>query len=125
MSLSERVKYAIITSGKNQYELAEILNISQPAVNRYVNGTSNPRESGLKKLAQLTNLDYDWLKTGSGKVPLGFKDFINSTTLKDQQAEKIKILESKVERLQSEVKRLKRENELLERLTEKENVRST
>lgn len=120
MNINQRVKYAIITSGKNQYELADILGVSQPAVNKYVNGTSKPGNEAIKVLSSLAGLDYEWLKTGSGKVPLGFKDFISTT--KEELTEKIKRLEDKVERLQQENKALKREIELLERLTEKGNV---
>jgi transcriptional regulator with XRE-family HTH domain len=130
MNINQRVKYAILISGKNQYELADLLGVSQPAVNKYVNGTSKPGEEGLKKLASISGIDYEWIKLGSGKVPLGFKDFIVSAGLtREQLIEKVNQLENEVEKRDSKISTLKkelqaktREIELLERLTEKGNI---
>ena len=104
MDINQRVQYSIISSKKKLGDLAKLLGVSQPSVTRYLNGSQKPGDEILLKLANVTDQNYEWLKTGSGKVPLGFKDFIGSTGLsKEELVQKIHSLESKVEKLQSDV----------------------
>ena len=130
MNINQRVKYAILTYSKSQAILASEINASPSAMSKYVNGLMKPSDKVLEKLAAVTGINYDWLKTGSGKEPLGFKDFIKSIGLtKEELIDKVNQLENEVEKRDLKISTLKkelqakiRENELLERLTEKGNV---
>src|SRR6188768_330194 len=112
MNINQRVKYAIVTYSKSQAILASEISASPSAMSKYVNGLMKPSDKVLEKLAAVTGINYDWLKTGSGKDPAGFKDFITSTGLsREELLEKVENLESKVDRLKKENQALRREND--------------
>lgn len=64
-----RIKAALISTGLTQSELAAKLDVSQPAVNQWVNGTKQPKLSTIRQLAELLKCSEQWLLAGTGQGP--------------------------------------------------------
>ncbi len=57
----ERVKEQRLLYGFTQREMAEKLGISQPSYIRYENGSAEPSQENLVKIAQLFDVSVDYL----------------------------------------------------------------
>lgn len=71
--IGKRVKKAIKDSGIKQNTIAEKLNLKKGTMTSYVTGIRHIPEENLKKIAELTGVSVQWLKTGiedySAEVP--------------------------------------------------------
>ena len=61
MSFSERVRYLRLKKGYTQCELAELTNISQPALQAYESGKAKPLKNNAIQLAKILGVSYDEL----------------------------------------------------------------
>jgi phage repressor protein C with HTH and peptisase S24 domain len=69
-TLGDRVKYAMQLRGNvSQGKLAKALGISQPAVYSLLNSPAKENKHA-PKIAQVLNVDLDWLRTGRGAQPI-------------------------------------------------------
>lgn len=69
-TLGDRVKYAMLLRGNiSQGKLAKALGVSQPAVYSLLNSPAKENKHA-PKIAQVLNVDLDWLRTGRGAAPI-------------------------------------------------------
>lgn len=64
MSLGERITELRKASGLSQYALAQALEVSRQAVNKWENGQSSPDAANLIRLAEILDTDIEYLTTG-------------------------------------------------------------
>ena len=62
--LADRIKQVRHTAGLTQAELAEALGVSQPTVNRWETGETEPARTTLEQLAEVTGTTPEWLAFG-------------------------------------------------------------
>lgn len=86
MTLSERIKVAMQTTGMNQVELARACGVKPPSVNGWLSGKSKfLRGENLLKAARALRVSEEWLATGKGSMipevgapgPVSQSPFIN------------------------------------------------
>jgi predicted transcriptional regulator len=68
-SISKRINKIMFDLGINQQQLAKILNITQPAVSKYLKGRIPPPNI-LLQLSKLSGMTIEWILTGNTEVPL-------------------------------------------------------
>lgn len=67
MDFSDRIRKAVMGSGKKQNELAELVGVTPAAVNNWLNrGAKDLRSDVLFSLARVTGKSARWLATGEG-----------------------------------------------------------
>ncbi len=77
--LGNRVKQAILVSGKTQKELAEELEISPNSLTNYTKGKSTPSVELVYKIADICGVNVIWLLSGNGEMLTGKEVQIDST----------------------------------------------
>ncbi len=68
MKLGERIKKARENAKLSQDELAKSLNIGKRTLIDYEKGVSEPKASTLMSIANICNVDANWLLTGKGSM---------------------------------------------------------
>lgn len=68
MKFSDRVKSLRIQKGYTQCELAELTNISQPALQAYETGKAKPLKNNAIQLAKVLGVSYDELVSDEASV---------------------------------------------------------
>lgn len=63
--IGKRVKEAIINSGLKQNRVSIKLGLAKSTMTSYVLGIRHIPDENLKKIAELTNTSFEWLKNGS------------------------------------------------------------
>jgi transcriptional regulator with XRE-family HTH domain len=61
MEIHEKIQFIRNSSGKNKKEFSEFLEVSQPTITRYEDGTRNPEFQFLKKLIENFNVNPEWI----------------------------------------------------------------
>ena len=61
MEIHEKIQFIRISSGNNKKEFSELLEVSQPTITRYEDGTRNPEFHFLKNLIYRFNINPDWI----------------------------------------------------------------
>lgn len=69
-TFTDRINWALQASGLSQHQLAEIVKISQPAIQKLVSGKSNTSRK-IVEIATALNVDLLWLTQGVGKPDVG------------------------------------------------------
>ena len=62
--VGKRIKEALDKAGVSQRRLSQALNLSDPSITAYVQGTSEPSAQGFAVIAELCGVTIDWLITG-------------------------------------------------------------
>lgn len=68
MKFSDRVKSLRIQKGYTQCELAELINISQPALQAYESGKAKPLKNNAIQLAKILGVSYEELVEDDNNV---------------------------------------------------------
>lgn len=107
-STKERIKQAMKEAGLTQRSLAAKLGVTNPTVNSFINGNTNPTVTTLKKIAKATAkpLQYFFLENSA------FNTGNNSVITINQQG--YENLKKEVELLRRELEITKREKILME-----------
>lgn len=66
-SLGDRITEIIDTLGITKTAFAKRLNVSQPLVSMYCNGTSRPSDRTISDICEKFNVNEVWLRTGEGE----------------------------------------------------------
>lgn len=66
MELSERIIFARERAGMKQHHVADLLSLTQQAIQSWEKGNSSPRLPRLQKLAEVLDVSEEWLSTGQG-----------------------------------------------------------
>lgn len=69
-TFTDRINWALQASGLSQHQLAEIVKISQPAIQKLVSGKSSTSRK-IVEIATALNVDLLWLTQGVGKPDVG------------------------------------------------------
>lgn len=69
-TFTDRINWAVQASGLSQHQLAEIVKISQPAIQKLVSGKSSTSRK-IVEIATALNVDLLWLTQGVGKPDVG------------------------------------------------------
>lgn len=68
LNLAERLTLVMEATGISQAALARSIGVTQPSINKIINGdTLNPRN--ILEIANALDVDVQWLKTGKGQEP--------------------------------------------------------
>ena len=119
--ISERFKTVRKQSGMNQKDFAEKLNVTQSVVSDIERGSREPSRSTIITLAEVFNIDLNWLLLGKGSDPEISQKQINEDP-------KVQELETEIRELKKSIDQLEKENnelshELLDRMRELLRVR--
>jgi len=68
MEIKERIKFARERAGLNQTELSRLLQITPQSVQKWEQGTSNPKIARLREVAKALNISESWLLNGTGSI---------------------------------------------------------
>lgn len=67
---SDRITFARKRLGLSQAQLASILGVSRGACGQWEQGVSTPSVSHMAELARVTEVSFEWLATGRGRVEM-------------------------------------------------------
>ncbi len=73
-TFNERFKIAYARSDLSQHQLAKAVGVSQPAINKLVQGTSKSFRK-IPELARALNVNLEWLSSGIGDSGLDDQKF--------------------------------------------------
>ncbi len=65
--LGDRIRRARGLAGINQAAMAAMVGVSRGAATQWESGGTEPTAANLRKIAEATNVSYEWLATGSGE----------------------------------------------------------
>ncbi len=68
MKFSDKVRYLRLKKGYTQTELANLANISQPALQAYETGKNKPTKNNAIQLAKVLGVSYDELMSDEASV---------------------------------------------------------
>ena len=71
IQISKRVYHLMQNLNYNQKEFAKALNITQPAVSKYLNGRIPPANV-LLQLAEISRKNIEWILTGQSSIKPGY-----------------------------------------------------
>jgi len=107
---SLRLKKLIKALNLNQSEFAKTLGMTQPNINRMVNGSSNISVEALNRItARYRQVNLHWLLTGTGDM------FLNESENREPQVQEVPFVPENKRWAELE-KRIKRLEEIVERL---------
>ena len=66
--MKERIKLIRKTLAINQSEMAEKINLARATIASYENGNSLPSDRTIKDIAEVFNVNEQWLRTGEGQM---------------------------------------------------------
>lgn len=69
-TFTDRINWALEASGMSQHQLAEMVKISQPAIQKLISGKSSTSRK-IIEIASALNVDLLWLTKGIGKPDIG------------------------------------------------------
>lgn len=69
MDKQERIALARSRTGLSPSAFAEKVGSSDRSVKRWEKGITEPADTTLRKIAEVSGLDFEWLDTGRGEVP--------------------------------------------------------
>ena len=82
-SLAERLREALVDSGLRQSDIAGKIGCDASYITRWKNNKYRPSKIYLAKIAEVTNVDLDWLLTGNGSKEVAAVEstsFLNTTS---------------------------------------------
>ena len=99
-AISKRINNIMYELGINQNQMAKMLNITQPAVSKYLKGRVPPPFI-LLHLAKLSGKSIEWILTGDTK----FTSHLSIVSEKSTQYKDDKTIEEKIKLLPNEIRK--------------------
>jgi transcriptional regulator with XRE-family HTH domain len=74
MAFKERLQAALSGQALKQSQLAKEVGVSPSLASMWLKGTRKPDEEMMERLAQALDTDVEWLRSGTGREPLGTRE---------------------------------------------------
>ena len=83
--LGQRIEEALANTGLKQAKIAELMNVTPQAVNKWIK-TGRISKENLRKLAKITGAPLTWLISGNNDVDTGIEALLNMSTPRSRES---------------------------------------